>query len=118
MFGIGMEKLLLVAVLAALIIGPRRLPLYARRLADAVRGFRRLIETARQAAEIETGLTADDWRVLDPRRYDPRAIVREAASGTDAPEPATVAPPAPQSAPAPDAGRPPASRFRRAGDVS
>jgi sec-independent protein translocase protein TatB len=88
MFGLSFEKLVLVALLAAMIIGPSRLPAIAQRLADLIRGLRSLVDAARVRAEAEVGFTADDWRSLDPRQYDPRRIVREAL----VPETAVVAP--------------------------
>ena len=78
MFGLSAEKLVLVAFLAAMIIGPRRLPALAQRLGELIRALRSIVDAARARAESEVGLTADDWRSLDPRQYDPRRIVREA----------------------------------------
>ncbi|MDJ1113908.1 Sec-independent protein translocase TatB [Microbacterium dauci] len=94
MFGLSFEKLVLVALLAAMIIGPSRLPALAQRLADLIRGLRGLVDAARVRAETEVGLTADDWRSLDPRQYDPRRIVREAL----VPEPVVPAGVAPMAA--------------------
>ncbi|GAA1530319.1 Sec-independent protein translocase subunit TatA/TatB [Nocardioides humi] len=80
MFGLTFEKLLLVAVVAGLLVGPHRLPVYAQRLADLVRTLRGLLADARTQAEREMGvsLQGTDWESLDPRRYDPRRIVRDA----------------------------------------
>lgn len=88
MFGLTFEKLLLVAVIAGLVIGPHRLPHYARRLAEIVRSLRALIDTTRTRVEAETGgtLASDDWTSLDLRRYDPRRIVREALGDASVPE--------------------------------
>lgn len=76
MFGLTIEKLFVVAVLAAVVIGPRRLPDYAARLGALVRRMTVLAADARQRVAEETG--AADWRTLDPRQYDPRRIIREA----------------------------------------
>lgn len=78
MFGLSFEKFVLVAFLAAMIIGPGRLPALAQRLGELIRALRSIVDAARARAESEVGLTADDWRSLDPRQYDPRRIVREA----------------------------------------
>ncbi|WP_159500140.1 hypothetical protein [Microbacterium sp. 18062] len=80
MFGLTAEKLVLVLIIAAVVIGPRRLPGYARTLADVVRSLRSTFEAARTQAEAETGIPLDraQWQSLDPRRYDPRQIVRNA----------------------------------------
>ncbi|WP_404448289.1 twin-arginine translocase TatA/TatE family subunit [Microbacterium marinum] len=88
MFGLSLEKLVLVAFVAAMIIGPSRLPALAQRLGELIRAFRSIVDAARARAETEVGLTADDWRSLDPRQYDPRRIVREAlVPDSAAPEP-------------------------------
>lgn len=76
MFGLTIEKLFVVAVLAAVVIGPRRLPDYAARLGALVRRMTVLAADARQRVAEETG--AADWRALDPRQYDPRRIIRDA----------------------------------------
>lgn len=76
MFGLTIEKLFVVAVLAAVVIGPRSLPDYAARLGALVRRMTVLAADARQRVAEETG--AADWRALDPRQYDPRRIIRDA----------------------------------------
>ncbi len=78
MLGLSIDKLLVVAIAAAIIIGPTRLPGYAKRLGEIVRGLRAFLDAARARAETETGLSREDWQSLDPRQYDPRRIVREA----------------------------------------
>lgn len=69
MFGLTFEKLFLVAIVAGLVIGPQRLPLYTHRFAELIRSIRKFIDTSKA----QTGLEA-----VDVRRYDPRRIVREA----------------------------------------
>jgi len=94
-FGLSLEKIFLVAVLAAVIIGPLRLPRYASRLAGVIRQLSMMMREAARRAEEDTGVAAirEDWRALDPRQYDPRRIIREAWSETDAgPSPTTVSP--------------------------
>ncbi|WP_194762632.1 Sec-independent protein translocase subunit TatA/TatB [Microbacterium sp. UFMG61] len=80
MFGLTIEKLFVVALLATVIIGPRRLPDYASRLATLVRHLTARASDAARRVERETGVAAlrDDWAELDPRQYDPRRIIREA----------------------------------------
>lgn len=79
-FGITIEKLLLIALVAALVIGPERLPRYAESLANATKRVREWITSARSRVRDEMGDGFDDvdWRTLDPRQYDPRRIIREA----------------------------------------
>lgn len=80
MFGVTIEKLFLVAMVAAVVIGPHRLAQYTRTLADTVRSLRGFVEATRSNAERELGmpLTRDEWQRLNLRQYDPRTIVREA----------------------------------------
>lgn len=80
MFGLTFDKLLVIAVIAVFVIGPERLPAYAARLASMVRAVRRMLDDAKGRVREELGDDFDevDWTSLDPRRYDPRRIVREA----------------------------------------
>ncbi len=79
MFGLTFEKLFLVVLVAGVVIGPRRLPDCARQLATALRDARAFLDASRARAEDElgVGLTREQWEALDPRRYDPRRIVRD-----------------------------------------
>ncbi|MGN5236534.1 MULTISPECIES: preprotein translocase [unclassified Rhodococcus (in: high G+C Gram-positive bacteria)] len=74
MFGLTFEKLFLVAIIAGVVLGPQRLPVYAHRLARTVRALRDFVESTRGSAEREMGLTTS----LDLKQYDPRRIVRDA----------------------------------------
>lgn len=80
MFGLTIEKLFLVALIAAVIIGPRRLPEYAGRLGALVRRATLLAGDAARRAEQEAGVASirEEWTALDPRQYDPRRIIRDA----------------------------------------
>lgn len=88
MFGLTLEKLFVVAVLAAVIIGPSRLPGYAARLAELVRGVRAFVDSTRTRTESELGVAIDpaQWHA-GIRQYDPRHIVRQAL---DEPPPTAV----------------------------
>ena len=80
MFGLTMDKIAIIGVVAAFVIGPQRLPAAAQRLAALVRQLRALADTARGRAREELGDSFDDveWKKLDPRQYDPRRIIRDA----------------------------------------
>lgn len=86
MFGLSTEKFLILLVLAALVLGPDRLPSYAKWLADFVKKVRKFARETRSQLEQETGedLSEIDWRKLDPRQYDPRRIIRDALLDEDA----------------------------------
>jgi len=87
-FGLTIEKLLVIGVIAALLIGPERLPRYAESLAHFTQRAREFIRGAKERVKDEMGEDFDDvdWRTLDPRKYDPRRIIREALLD-DAPVP-------------------------------
>ena len=88
MFGLTVEKLFVVALIAAVLIGPHRMPQYAGRLAAVLRQLKDMTVEAKRRAEEEAGaaIVREDWQALDPRRYDPRRIIREAWQ--DEPNPA------------------------------
>jgi sec-independent protein translocase protein TatB len=98
--GLSLEKLVVLAVIAAFVLGPHRLPHYAQRLGELVRSFRSFVEAASERTRAELGgdLSDEEWRRLDPRHYDPRTIVRRALA--EEPDPDTSpAPPIPDEAP-------------------
>lgn len=85
MFGInGLEAIILIVV-ALLVVGPERLPQYAETLRDAVKRARRYASGAKDDLRETLGpeISDVDWRRLDPRRYDPRTIVRDALLEAD-----------------------------------
>ncbi|XNQ56144.1 Sec-independent protein translocase TatB [Agrococcus sp. 1P02AA] len=90
MAGITLDKLLIIAILAAVLIGPERLPLLAEKLGVLVRSLRDLAGGAKDRMREEMGPEFDevDWKKLDPRQYDPRRIVMDALKDDPAPTPA------------------------------
>jgi TatA/E family protein of Tat protein translocase len=85
MFGIGGWEMLLIAVVALLVFGPKRLPELARQMGRGLAEFRRASTDLRRSFDVD----------LDPKR-------------TPAPDPETQ-PPAQAGSPAPNsAGEPPA----------
>jgi sec-independent protein translocase protein TatB len=79
MFDLSFEKLVVIAAIAVVILGPAKLPLYASKLAGFVRGLRDVSVEARGRMRQEMGADFDDvdWKKLDPRQYDPRRIIRD-----------------------------------------
>lgn len=79
-FGLTFEKLVLIGVIAALIIGPERLPQVAEGFAKLVRRVGEYLRDTRDRVKDEMGPEIEDvdWRKLDPRQYDPRRIIRDA----------------------------------------
>ena len=78
--GINGGEFIILAVLAVVILGPEKLPEYAKKLANLVKEIRRMANGAKEQLREEVGdEVADiDWRKLDPRQYDPRRIIKEA----------------------------------------
>ena len=81
-FGLTFDKVLIIAVIAVILIGPERLPHYASQLAKLVKSLQRLAGDAKERLRDEMGPEFDevDWKKLDPRQYDPRRIIRDALS--------------------------------------
>jgi sec-independent protein translocase protein TatB len=79
-FGLTFDKLLIIAVIAVFLIGPDRLPGYAAQLGRLARSLRDMANGAKDRMREEMGPEFDevDWTTLDPRKYDPRRIIREA----------------------------------------
>lgn len=90
-FGLTFEKLLLIGVIAAFIIGPERLPKAAETFAKFVRRAGEYVRDTKSKMKDEIGPEIDDmdWRKLDPRQYDPRRIIRDALMD-DSPSTATA----------------------------
>ena len=74
-FGISGLEFIVLVVLTFFVIGPERMPEYARQAKEFIKTVRRMAFDAK-----------DDfnWRQYDPRQYDPRVIVREAFAEDDA----------------------------------
>lgn len=90
LFDINGGELLVILLVAVIVIGPSRLPRYAEQLARLTKQARHLLQDARRRVDDELGddVKDIDWDALDPRRYDPRRIVRDALL---APEPGAAA---------------------------
>lgn len=85
-FGLTIEKLFLIGLVALLVVGPDRLPDFAAQLARLVRRLRDFARGAETRLKDEFGDDMDlqELKKLDPRQYDPRRIIRDAL--TDAPK--------------------------------
>ena len=96
-FGLTIEKLLVIGIIALFLIGPDRLPAYSAQFGRLVRQLRDMASGAKDRMRDELGPDFDDmdWKKLDPRQYDPRRIIREALqeSPTTGAAPETIAAP-------------------------
>ncbi len=101
MFDINGGEFLVLGAVAVVVLGPERLPTYAAQLGKLVRETRTFARNAREQVRGEMGEEFDDidWQKLDPRRYDPRRIVRDALLDDDD-EPSGVSDRAPNVPPA------------------
>lgn len=76
-FGLDAEKLIVLAVIAAVVLGPEKLPRIAQQASRFVARAREWTTEAKSRVKEEMGDDVD-WSQLDPRQYDPRRIVRQA----------------------------------------
>lgn len=82
MFDINGGEFIVLALLAALLLGPDRLPEIARQAARLIRRGRDYATGASAQMRDEMGVDLDgvDWKRYDPRQYHPRRIVQNALS--------------------------------------
>jgi len=105
MFGIGFPELLLIAVIALVVIGPKRLPDLARALGRGFAEFRRATEELKQSFEEETRVARAkelrekllaEGKIRPPGVIDPYPVEADhAATSAPASEPSATPPPAP-----------------------
>lgn len=78
--GLTIDKILVILVIAMFLLGPERLPYYAKKLGELVRSVKQMADGAKDRLRDEMGPDFDDvdWKQLDPRQYDPRRIIRDA----------------------------------------
>jgi TatA/E family protein of Tat protein translocase len=89
--------LVFIAIVALIVLGPKRLPDLARSLGNGIREFRQ---------SLETGASAPETPMHPPQAAPPPAAAPTAAPAADvAPEPPPAAATAPAAPPAPLAGQ-------------
>lgn len=78
--GLTFDKILIILLIAMFVIGPTKLPVYAKKLGEFVRTLKRMADGAKDRLKDEMGPDFEDvdWKQLDPRQYDPRRIIRDA----------------------------------------
>lgn len=78
--GLTIDKILVIMVIAMFVLGPERLPMYAKKFGELVRNVKHMADGAKGRLRDEMGPEFDevDWKQLDPRQYDPRRIIRDA----------------------------------------
>lgn len=92
-FGLSADKLVVIAVIALMVVGPERLPKYAEGFARLIKRAGEYLRGAKDRVSTEMGSEFEDvdWRKLDPRQYDPRRIIREAILDEVVPAPTASA---------------------------
>jgi len=96
MFGIGMQELILVFVIALVVVGPKKLPELARALGKGYAEFRRAFDDMKHSVEVD--LDAEDFRrsLMDtpPRQpTKPESLLEEPPDEESDPELHEAAPP-------------------------
>jgi len=90
MFGIGMPELLVIAVIALLVVGPKKLPDIAKALGKGLSEFRKVTESATDTLK-ETLKTEELKKDMDGLKD---SLLRGTGEEKDAPAPSAAATPA------------------------
>jgi Tat protein translocase TatB subunit len=104
MFGIGMPELILIAVIALIVVGPKNLPSLAKSLGKGLNEFRRAADDVTDNIR-ETIRTDELKKDVDDFK---NSLLYGKQAEAEPPRPADPAPPAPdRAAPAEDPSSPP-----------
>jgi len=106
MFGIGMQELILVLVVALIILGPKKLPDVAKSLGKALNEFKRATRDIKESLEVDHNPNFVDQShdALSDIQPSTGAIASASEVTPPAPSPEEIAP-RPQSIPAPPSDR-------------
>lgn len=106
MLGFSLEKILLLLVLIAALVGPDRMPYWAARLRQQVRIITRVYRDAKGRVGAELDDAVPEWREYDPRRLrrpDLRALLMDSDGDEPSSQPQTqTCPAASQTSPRPE----------------
>jgi Tat protein translocase TatB subunit len=95
MFGIGMPELILIAVVALIVLGPKKLPDLAKSMGRAVREFRKATNELKETLQVDEEFTEVKKAFSDFHSDVNKAIKPEAPQSTpseEPPQPALEAP--------------------------
>ncbi len=111
MFGIGMPELILIAVVALIVLGPKKLPDLAKSMGRAVREFRKATSELKETLQVdgefnEVKKAFNDFESDVNKTIQPEAKTETQPAG---PSQAAADAPAPEAAPADPAPAEPAS---------
>jgi len=90
MFGVGMQEVIVILVVALIVIGPKKLPDLARALGRAIGEFKRAADDLKEDLDIN-GLKEERDRLVQE--------ISQARAAKDIPPPADAEPAAPANAP-------------------
>jgi len=90
MFGIGMQELLLILVIALIVLGPKKLPDVAKALGKALNEFKRATSDLKESLDVDQSLNTVK-KSFDAMNNTPPA----AGATASAPGPSEVKPPSP-----------------------
>lgn len=77
MFGIGMTELILIAALALIVIGPKKLPDLARSLGKGLAEFKRATNELKSAIDLETKAEEDRYKQEVRDKYLKKTTIAE-----------------------------------------
>jgi TatA/E family protein of Tat protein translocase len=97
MFGIGMPEFILIAVVALIVFGPKKLPELAKSMGRAVREFRKATTELKETMQVDSELS-EVKKAFTDLHSEVNTAVRKEAEAPAAPAPAL---PAPEAMPSP-----------------
>jgi len=106
MFGIGMPEFILIAVVALIVFGPKKLPELAKSMGRAMREFRKATSELKETMQVDSELS-EVKKAFTELQSEVTASVNKEAAGPESPA-APVPDPAPGTPPA-DAATEPSS---------
>jgi len=108
MFGIGMPELILIAVVALIVLGPKKLPDLAKSMGRAVREFRKATSELKETLQVDSEFSevkqafnefqSDVNKSIQPEPKVEAQPAGQPQTAADAPAPADPAPGGPASA--------------------
>ncbi len=101
MIGIGMPEFILIAIVALIVFGPKKLPELAKSMGKAVREFKKATSELKETMQVDTELTEVKHAFSELHSEVNKSIRQEADRPAAAPSPTADAPAAPPTATAP-----------------
>ena len=92
MFGIGMPELILIAVVALIVLGPKRLPDLAKSMGRAVREFKKATSELKDTLQVD-GEFSEVKKAFTEFESDVNKTIQTEAGGADTPAVGAAPPP-------------------------